>query len=326
MGEIGSRQDENKKENGVFSHAGAYASVEGFKLVSACEPDSDRALTFRRFWGVDAIYTDIEVFLSQCDLDVISICTPDETHYPVLKKVLSNSRRIRAVIVEKPVAMTYRECQELEETAARSGVFVEVNNQRRVEPGHCEAAHILGRGSMGNIQAVSAYYVKGLLHNGSTVVDTLRMFLGEVSWVMAVPPYQTGSYGMDHSVDFLVGFRSGGKAMVQSCDKETYNYSIFELDMLFSGGRLTLRDNGFEIVQQLPKEYPHFRGFRSLGVPKLVRGDMAHAITYIYRAVASAVREGRIGFGKYARESVIDMAVVEAVRTSAQQGGKRIEL
>jgi hypothetical protein len=158
------------------------------------------------------------------------------------------------------------------------------------------------------------------------MVDTLRMMLGEVIWVKALPPFQTGSYGTDHSVDFLLGFQDGSKAIVQSCDKDAYHYSIFEIDMLFSEGRLTLYDDGFRIERQSVEDYPHYPGFRSLGKPGLIQGDMANAITYIYRGIIDTLQCGKTGFGEFAREAVKDMIVVETIYSSAQQGGRRIEL
>jgi predicted dehydrogenase len=326
LGTIGSQQDEEKRNDGVYSHAGAYRSVDGFELVSACEPNPERARAFSSFWGIEAIYDNLEDFLSKGNLDIVSICTPDETHYHILKRILNDPGTLKAVITEKPLGMSFKECQDLEEMASKCGVFIEVNNHRRAEPSHLEAVRIVKSKSVGIVQGISAYYVKGLYHNGCTMVDTLRMMLDEVAWVKALPPFHVGSYGMDYSIDFLLGFQDGSKAVVQSCDKEAYHYSIFEIDMLFSRGRLTFRENGFEILQRSVEDYPHYPGFKSLGEPRQIQGDMAHAITYIYRKVMNDVHEEKIGFGEYAREAVKDMLVVEAVRNSARQEGKKIKL
>jgi len=326
LGAIGSQQDEEKKTDGVYSHAGAYRAVDGFELVSACEPNAERAGGFSRFWGIDVIYPNLEDFLARDNLDIVSICAPDVMHYRIIKRILDDPGQIRAVITEKPLGMTVNECRDLEGLAARSGVLVEVNNHRRAEPSHCEARRLIRDKLMGTTQAISAYYVKGLFHNGCTMVDTLRMMLGEVAWVRALPPFDAGSYGTDHSVDFLLGFQDGSKAMVQSCDKDAYYYSIFEIDILLSGGRVTLRDNGFKIERQPVEDYPHYPGFRSVGKAGLIQGDMAHAITYLYHKVIDELQAGKTGFGEFAREAVKDMVVVEAVHASAQQEGKRMEL
>ncbi|HOW53959.1 MAG TPA: Gfo/Idh/MocA family oxidoreductase [Syntrophorhabdaceae bacterium] len=326
LGAIGSQQDEERKTDGVYSHAGAYRAVDGFELVSACEPNAERAGAFRRFWGVDTVYDDLDGFLANEELNVVSVCAPDVMHFKIIKHILDDPGQIRAVITEKPLGMTANECRDLEKLASGSGVLIEVNNHRRAEPSHCEVRRLLSDKLMGAVQAISAYYVKGLFHNGCTMVDTLRMMLGEVTRVKALPPFEVGSYGMDHSVDFLLGFQDGSKAIVQSCDKDAYHYSIFEIDMLFSGGRLTFHDNGFRIEHQPVEDYPHYPGFRSLGEPAQVQGDMARAITYIYRRVLDDLLADRTGFGEFAREAVKDMVIVEAIRESALQDGKEIEL
>lgn len=326
LGAIGSQQDEERKTDGVFSHAGAYRVVNGFELVSACEPNRERAEAFSRFWGVDTVYDNLEDFLAKEKLDIVSVCAPDAMHYGVIKRILDNPGRIKAIITEKPLGTTAKECRDLERLASGSGVFVEVNNHRRAEPSHCEAKRLIRNKLMGTVQAVSAYYVKGLFHNGCTMVDTIRMMLDEVAWVRALPPFEAGSYGTDHSIDFMLGLQDGSKAMVQSCDKEAYHYSIFEIDMLFSGGRLTFHDNGFRIERQPVEDYPHYPGFRSLGEHEDVRGDMARAITYVYNRILDELEAGKTGFGEFAREAVKDMVVVEAIHESALQGGKKIGL
>ena len=324
LGAIGSKQDEEKKSDGVYSHAGAYKIVDGIELVSACELNDDRAKAFRAFWGIDNIYNNIEEFLSHDNLDVISICTPDNTHYPILKRILCEPGKLKAVIVEKPFGMTSQECLELERLAEKSNIFVTVNNQRRVEPAHLMITQMLRSGSLGKVHAISAYYVKGLFHNGCTMVDTLRMLLGEVEWVMALPTPKTGSNDADLSIDFILGFDNTCKAVVQSCDKGGYNYSIFEIDILCSQGRLRIQNNGFDIFLQHIEEYPHYPGFKSLGSSELISGSMAFAMTHLLRSVLDGVRAGKVGFSDLAKEAIRDMAVLELIRESEKQNGKKI--
>jgi len=325
LGAIGSKQDEEKKKDGVYSHAGAYKSLDGFELVAACDVNEERLKAFSAFWGVEVVYNNIEELLSRDSLDAISICTPDNTHYSILKQILRSPGKLKAVIMEKPFALTLQECLDLERLAENSSVFITVNNQRRVEPSHLKIAEMLRSGSLGRIQAVSAYYVKGLFHIGCTMIDTLRMLLGEVEWVAAIPGEPEVSDDSDRSVDFILGFDNTCQAVVQACDKDGYCYSIFEIDILCSKGRLKIQNNGFDIFIQHVEEYPIYPGFRSLGVPESITGNMSIAMSYMFRNVLDSVLSGKVGLSDFAKEAIRDIAILDMIRESGKQNGKSIQ-
>lgn len=325
LGVIGSRHDEERKGEGIYSHAGAYKAIDGYNLVSICDADAQRAHQSGEFWGIREIYNDVDQFLSGQQLDVISVCTPDCTHYSVLKKVLKGSKKLKAVITEKPLGLSYEECAEIEQLACLNNVLVEINNQRRAEPMHKKVAALIKSEKLGSIQAISGYYVKGLFHIGCTMVDTLRMLFGEVKWVMAVPPFKVGSYGDDYSTDFILGFSNDVKAVVQSCDKDGYSFSIFEIDIMGSNGRIRIVDNGFKIIQQDIEDYEHYAGFRSLGRENLIASDMRHALSHVFKKVYEDIKAEKTGLGTFAQEALKGMRILDQIRCSEQQQGMKLE-
>ena len=73
-----------------------------------------------------ACFTDYDKMLSRTDIDLVSICTHTETHVPMAIKALEAGKH---VLVEKPVATSLAEVEELSEVAQRLG--------RCCMPGHC---------------------------------------------------------------------------------------------------------------------------------------------------------------------------------------------
>lgn len=324
VGAIGAKQDETSLKPGVYSHAGAYQCLNEIDLVAACDTNSSRLASFGEFWKVNALYDDVNDFISRADVDIVSICTPDNTHLPILKTLLTASRQIKAVILEKPMVQTVHEYKEIEKAMASTSIMVEVNTHRRLEPSHLSVAQMIRKKKVGSIQAVSGYYVRGLLHNGCTMVNSLRMLLGEVEWVMALPPFRKSSNGDDYAVDFILGFGAGVNAIVQACDKCTYSYSIFEIDIFCDKNRFRIVDNGFNVEKYTVEPYSHYPGFFMLGKPDKIPGDMAHGIVYVFRKVLSDIEQNKTGWGDMANEAIKDLFILEAINKSAHRSGAKI--
>ncbi|KJU82071.1 oxidoreductase [Candidatus Magnetobacterium bavaricum] len=327
LGAIGSLQDEDKKVEGIYSHAGAIDAIKEYNLIAVCEPRRDRLEVSKKMWGVKKGYTNIAEFLENEPLHTVSICTPDETHFAVLKQVLTCAKHIKVIITEKPLVLSYDECREIRDLATEKKVLIEVNNQRRVDGSHIEASKLIKEGELGMIQGVSAYYVKGLFHIASTMVDTLMMLLGDIKWVQAIPPFFKGKYGnSDFSTDFILGFKDDVTAVVQSCDKGGYWYSIFEIDVLGAKGRLCISENGTCIEHFKVVEYPNYPGFSVLGEPVRIPGDMNFAILHLFKTVLQELRDGVFGLGKFALEAMKGIRILEMVRESEKMSISKVHV
>jgi predicted dehydrogenase len=92
-----------------------YASRLGVKLVSVV--DSDAALAAKLAREIDSStksYTDMAEMFSSTQPDVVHICTPLESHFPISQHAIDAGVH---VIVEKPLAMTVAETQTLLQAA-----------------------------------------------------------------------------------------------------------------------------------------------------------------------------------------------------------------
>jgi predicted dehydrogenase len=132
-GNIAGNYDEKKQAgaSGVYSHAGAYSAHGGFKLSTVYDLDVKKAEDFSRTWGISRSLAELSE-LYQMRHDVISVCTPDETHVKIVKDILL-SGCCATIFVEKPLAMDAAEVDDLIELADHSGINVVVNFQRRTD-------------------------------------------------------------------------------------------------------------------------------------------------------------------------------------------------
>lgn len=108
-------------------HAKAYETIENSVFTAVCDNNIERAKAFAERYGVKA-YDDIEQMVRECDLDVVSVCTPHPLH--------ANPAVIAAdcgcnVLIEKPLASTLEDCDRIIEAADRNHVTVGTMVQRR---------------------------------------------------------------------------------------------------------------------------------------------------------------------------------------------------
>lgn len=224
-------------QTGVFTHAGAYRAHGGVKLKTVCETDPRAARSFQKRWKIPSATTRLSDLTAGFH-DVISICTPDRTHFAVASALLE-ARCCRAIFLEKPAALDPREISELLRLSKKARIPVIVNFQRRVEPAHAALrARVLVEAPF----AVNAYYIKGLRHIGATMIDTLIFLLGKPRAVLAYNAAPSGMAG-DPSVEFVLFF-GRFNATVKSADAPGgYAYHLFELDLLFRDRRVTITEN-----------------------------------------------------------------------------------
>lgn len=249
-GHIAGGYDEKKlgDDAGIYTHAGAYAAHGGFELKTVSDVDQERAESFRSAWKAGCAVTDPAGIYGGFH-DVISVCTPDHTHFGIVRDILA-ADCCRTVFVEKPLATDAAQIEELIQLAAGRDINLVVNFQRRNEPAHREIRDLI-ESRPGELLSVSCHYMKGLRHIGVTMIDTLCYLCGHPEAVLAYNRTFNQEAG-DYSYEFVL-YYPGFTAVVKTTDADRfrYNYHIFEIDLLLTDRRLTLVD-----ISQGLKETP----------------------------------------------------------------------
>ena len=104
-------------------------------LVAATTADTDVR-------GV-ARYEDV---LADPAVDVVSVCLPHRLHLPVTLAALAAGKH---VLVEKPLALTVAECDEIIAAAAGTGLTVGVQHNQLFFPPHVRAKELIDAGEIG---------------------------------------------------------------------------------------------------------------------------------------------------------------------------------
>ncbi|MGH7229643.1 MAG: Gfo/Idh/MocA family protein [Nitrospiraceae bacterium] len=109
-------------------HARLYASLPGSMLAGVMDIKPDRARLIGERHGVP-VYPDPEALLKQ--VDAVSVAVPTSAHHAVVKTCLDAGVH---VLVEKPIAVTTAEAQELVGLARKRGRVLQVGHVERFNP------------------------------------------------------------------------------------------------------------------------------------------------------------------------------------------------
>ena len=94
--------------------------LEGADLRWICDLDQSRLDMFGRRYPTVRATREFDDLLLDPELDAIAIATPVSTHYPLGLAALEAGKH---VFIEKPLASSVAEAQQLQSVAARSGLW-----------------------------------------------------------------------------------------------------------------------------------------------------------------------------------------------------------
>lgn len=235
-GRIGT--DRTPPDGPVTSHAHAYRQHPRTELVALADDDAAVLRTAERTWRV-SVATDPAAIARRSAPDIVSICTPDQTHFAIATRLLDEAPP-RCLVIEKPMAMTSAEAREIESRATRAGTLICVNHSRRFSPAFGAVRSELAAGEHGSVVLARCVYTKGILHNGVHAIDLLRWWLGEP--VRARGRSVADGDQNDPVFDADLWFGNGARAHLDGFDHRVA--SIFEMDLLAERSRIRFWDGG----------------------------------------------------------------------------------
>ncbi len=313
-GKIGSEFSDDPLIAGIYSHAGAYAASGRTDLVGVCDSDAARAARCAERWGLKRGHTRVGAMLEEVRPEVVSVCTPNETHGAVLEEILE-SPHIRGVLVEKPLALRTSEAMTLLAKARDRDVRLAVNYSRRYAASHREVKELLDAGALGTLQAITGLYVRGVLHNGTHWFDLVRWLVGEVEEVRASGRDEAATE--DPTLDVDLALVGGLRATLRGCQADAF--SIFEMDLIGTEGRIRLSDSGHRIERFVVGGSPHYSGYRALRAAEPMSGGLADVLVNAVDDLTIAIERGRepVCSGD---NGVAALRVAEAALQSAREG------
>ena len=119
-----------------------------FLPVAVADPVEENAMYIASEFGLSHTYMDYKDMLNKEKIDLVVIAAPNGLHYKISRDVLEKGIN---VLVEKPLALSYRESEELVEIANSKKVFLGVVLQKRLLPLYKNLKLAIDEGRFGRI-------------------------------------------------------------------------------------------------------------------------------------------------------------------------------
>lgn len=268
-GNIGSGPAHVGSNSEIISHAAAYTQNNDTILTAVCDANPESAKKTSVRWNVPNFYTDIGELLKKESPDFVSVCTPNQTHHEVLLLALQTPS-VRAIWAEKPLTLNSEQAEQIVRLAKQQKVAILVNYTRRYSPAHQRLRDQIQLGALGKIQSVQGYYTKGILHNGTHWLDLARWLVDDISNLQG---FQIrNEFPPDAQVDVRIQFQNGTVGYLQALDASAF--SLFEMDILGTKGRVKLLDSGHRIEYFEVRPSPHYLGYQTLLPTHVIDGEM----------------------------------------------------
>ncbi len=285
-------------------HLTAYSDNPNVNVVAIGSRTEASAIAKREMFGADCpIYTDYEKFLSNENIDIVSVCTPAELHAG--ESILA-AQAGKHVLIETPAACSFEELHELERAIDRAGVKTVVSFVLRWHDVLVNAKALVDSGALGEIFYIQVdqwntlfqwgvdgpwiYPQSAMLLNGSHAVDLARYLLGAnvtsvAAWGFDINPENPATANTVTLLEFDDGAIGKVSSIAEGRRPYTFNIDIFGTEGTFSNGRLytafTPKQNDWIDVPSAP--------FRSDRVSEPPMGQMHHLVDCILQDVDSHV-------------------------------------
>ena len=287
-GNIGSLWDEQDASSQVWTHAGAYLKCPETELVALSDTNSERLTACGKARGINALYPDYRDMLTQESLDILSICTPADYRYDIFEAALTAG--IRFFYCEKPVAKSRAEAERLQALIQQyPDARITVNYLRRWEPGLEQVGRLIHSGELGRIQRVTANYGKGIVNNGTHLIDLLCRYFDPPIGVNTVRKIED-ELKDDATLDVVLDFSgSWSRFPCYLLGSDHRCYSLFEMDIIAEKGRVFIANHQpIRFYPTVPDRY--FPGYTQLQDAVILSTDLAHAMLFAVEELAALYR------------------------------------
>ena len=135
-----------------YNHARVYSKLENANLVAVADvvkPTLDKVVKKYKTKG----YSEIEALLKDPEIEAVSVCVPTTFHHEVVMEAIKHGKH---VLVEKPIAFTAEEAEEMIKAAKDAGVKLATGHVERFNPAVQKAKELIENEVIGDLVTISA--------------------------------------------------------------------------------------------------------------------------------------------------------------------------
>jgi predicted dehydrogenase len=256
-----------------------FRQAERSELVAVMRRNGDLAADYARRNNVPRWYDDADKLINDPEVDAVYVATPPDSHREYVVRVAQAGK---PVYVEKPMARTALECEDMISACDAAGVDLFVAYYRRAMPRFATVKELLDTGRIGQLRSVSirnehpgqldeadqggwrvdpeisggGYFVD----LGSHILDLLDWLLGPVTHAAGIATNRGGRYPAEDLVTGVFSFHSGIEGV------GVWNYDSFQhqdqVEIIGTAGALR-----FSCFSDEPLQLVTVRGLEQIRAP-----------------------------------------------------------
>ena len=208
-------------------HLVAYAEA-GYRVVGITSRSINTAREVAALRDVPRVFSSVDEMLDDPAIEVVDIAVPPNAQPGVIERVLAHRRKVRGILAQKPLAMTYGEARRLVDDCERAGVVLQVNQNMRYDHSVRALKSLLDQGVLG-APVLATIELRAIPHwmpwarDGRSLstfimsihhLDTFRYWLGDPRMILAStrPDPRTTFSHPDGLNLYILEFASGARA------------------------------------------------------------------------------------------------------------------
>jgi len=305
--------------------AGAIQNDPNSELVAVCRRDEVKLRDFATEFGVSMATTSADELIESSEIDAVYIATPVNLHCP---QTIAAAAAGKHVLVEKPMAMSTTECDEMIAACTTAHVRLGVAYYRPFYPVVHRIQELLHAGEIGKVLSVSATTCTpfalatgedgywrvipeaggggALMDIGSHRLDLFLRMFGPVADVKAQCGTVAANYQADDVATLALRFESGVHGVLHCCFGSTTDpdeFAVLGTEMRLvsrplNGGELTIEHGSDQTVEQHPPasnfNSPLIADFSAAILesrPPLVSGEVGRDVNSVMEQAYASARQ-----------------------------------
>ena len=242
-GNIAGNYDINVNSKYSFTHAGTYKKLKRVKLTAICDNNKSNLNLFKKKWKVHNTYLDFKKMLQKEEIEILSICTPTNTHFDILNFAIS-IKSLKAIFLEKPSTFNSKETLKIINKLKNKNIVVAVNYFRRWNKSFEKFKNEIIKKKINKLKKIQIFYTKGLYVSCSHQIDLMRFFFGEPKAIKVINKYNKKNNDM--GVDFELSFKN---VDVNFVHLPNVKYVYFDITIFFDDIIYKISQRGQKIIK-----------------------------------------------------------------------------
>lgn len=276
LGNIGLMYDFEQQRPHPSTHVFAYEMSPAFDLICGIDGDESKRTLFSEKAPGAIFYSSLERAIEDGilkNVDVISICTPPDTHLDILLKLIK-MRMGRILFCEKPLVSNMTEAATLiEALEVNKGVSIIPNISRRWNHGLRKIGEVIQSAEFGKLEKIHVRYTRGIENTGAHLFDLLKMWSGSLIRRVNVIGETNTSAIPEPTYSFYFELENGVKGYAEAIDDN--NYYLFDVDLYLTNGKIEMRNSGDDVIYYRTDKHHLFNGFKELVIERR-ESDLLH--------------------------------------------------